>query len=171
MKAKIDVERFVASLIKYTNETNSAIRLDELISSLEDQGLTCKDGKIEEINEPLWMEAARQARREAYEAEKGINEYIKHHNEIMDKVMNMVANESNNVNNPSHYQSLVEGLDIDCITAMRAAKGDEKVKAWLECNAFKYNWRLQHKGGNEDAEKAIWNLNKFLELGGCNESK
>ena len=75
--------------------------------------------------------------------------------------------DNDSVNNPDHYQSLVPDIDIDCITAMRAAKGDEKVKAWLECNAFKYNWRFQEKGMDEDVRKAIWNLEKFLELGGC----
>ena len=49
MKAKIDIDKFIASLIKYANETSSAIRLDDLIDSLEDQGLTCKDGEIVEI--------------------------------------------------------------------------------------------------------------------------
>ena len=75
--------------------------------------------------------------------------------------------DNDSVNNPDHYQSLVPDIDVDCITAMRAAKGDEKVKAWLECNAFKYNWRFQEKGMDEDVKKAIWNLEKFLELGGC----
>lgn len=85
------------------------------------------------------------------------------------KSINTKREDDELVNDPPHYQSLVDGIDIDCITAMRAAKGDGKVKAWLECNAFKYNWRLQNKGGNIDAEKAIWNLNKFLELGGCEQ--
>jgi hypothetical protein len=73
------------------------------------------------------------------------------------------------VNNPSHYQSMSSDANIDCITAMRAAFGDYEVSIWCKLNAFKYNWRCDDKGGNQDVEKAIWNLNKFLELGGCDQ--
>ena len=72
------------------------------------------------------------------------------------------------VNNPSHYQSMVADLNIDCITAMRAAFGDDEVATFCKLNAFKYNWRAQSKGGNVDIGKAIWYLNKYLELGGEN---
>lgn len=68
------------------------------------------------------------------------------------------------VNNPSHYQSMTRGLDTDCITAMRAAFGDEAVEDFCICNAFKYVWRHQSKNGKQDIEKAIWYLNKYLEL-------
>ena len=68
------------------------------------------------------------------------------------------------VNNPSHYQSMTGGLNIDCITAMRAAFGDEAVTDFCICNAFKYIWRHQSKNGKQDIEKAIWYLNKYLEL-------
>ena len=49
---------------------------------------------------------------------------------------------------------------------MRAAFGDEEVAVFCKLNAFKYNWRSSSKGKNTDIEKAIWYLNKYLELGG-----
>lgn len=74
--------------------------------------------------------------------------------------------ETNMVENPAHYQSMNKEISIDCITAMRAAFNDYEVADWCRLNAFKYLWRSSHKGGNEDIKKAVWYLNKFLELGG-----
>ena len=76
------------------------------------------------------------------------------------------APEDSMVNNPSHYQSYVKGLDIDAISCMRAAYGDEDVKSFCLCNALKYLFRCYSKGRNEDIKKAQWYLNKFMELGG-----
>lgn len=68
------------------------------------------------------------------------------------------------IDNPTHYQSFNTQINIDCITAMRAAFGDDEVATFCKLNAFKYNWRAQSKGGNVDIGKAIWYLNKYLEL-------
>lgn len=68
------------------------------------------------------------------------------------------------IDNPTHYQSFNTQIPIDCITAMRAAFGDEDVATWCKLNAFKYNWRSGSKGKNIDIGKAIWYLNKYLEL-------
>lgn len=73
------------------------------------------------------------------------------------------------VNHPSHYQSMSKGVDIECIDAMRAAFGDTEVAIWCRINAFKYLFRSESKGGNTDIKKAQWYLNKFLELGGCEQ--
>lgn len=64
------------------------------------------------------------------------------------------------VNHPKHY---TQG-DIECIDAMIAAKGIDKVIAFCECNAFKYIWRCNEKNGIEDIEKAIWYEKKAIEL-------
>lgn len=71
------------------------------------------------------------------------------------------------VNHPTHYQAMSGKLNIECIDAMRAAFGDDVVACFCKCNAFKYIWRASSKGGNEDIDKAIWYLNKYRELGGC----
>ena len=68
------------------------------------------------------------------------------------------------VDHPTHYQSYNTNLQIECIDAMRAAFGDEAVTAFCKLNAFKYLWRASSKNGNEDINKAIWYLNKYLEL-------
>lgn len=71
------------------------------------------------------------------------------------------------VNSPSHYQTYNTKFNIECIDAMRAAFGDDVVCDFCKCNAFKYIWRHTSKGHNEDIRKALWYLNKYLELGGC----
>lgn len=68
------------------------------------------------------------------------------------------------IDHPVHYGTLNPKVDIDCITAMRAAFGDENVAIWCKLNAFKYTWRESSKGGKVDIGKAIWYLNKYLEL-------
>ena len=70
------------------------------------------------------------------------------------------------VNHPSHYQTYSADNNIECIDAMKAAFGVEEVLDFCKLNAFKYLWRSSSKGKNQDIEKAIWYLNKFLELGG-----
>jgi hypothetical protein len=47
---------------------------------------------------------------------------------------------------------------------MLETQGKEKVKAFCICNAFKYLYRHGRKNGREDIEKAVWYLNKYLEL-------
>lgn len=64
-----------------------------------------------------------------------------------------------NVNHPKHYTG-----GIECIDAMLQTQGVEAVKGFCICNAFKYIWRQGNKNGVEDIEKAIWYLNKYVEL-------
>lgn len=69
---------------------------------------------------------------------------------------------NDSVNHPAHY---TQG-DIECIDAMISAFGEEEVKTYCKINAFKYVWRTDYKNGTEDVKKAVWYLNKFLELEG-----
>lgn len=65
------------------------------------------------------------------------------------------------VNHPPHYET----NGIECIDAMRASQGDDAVKDFCICNAFKYIWRHSHKGSEiQDLEKAVWYLNKAIEI-------
>ena len=65
------------------------------------------------------------------------------------------------VNHPEHYET----NGIECIDAMVASQGAEAVRSYCVCNAFKYIWRHQHKGkSDEDIQKAIWYLNRYLNL-------
>lgn len=47
---------------------------------------------------------------------------------------------------------------------MEEAFGVDAVAAFCKCNAFKYLWRADHKNGVEDLEKALWYLNKLLDI-------
>ena len=48
---------------------------------------------------------------------------------------------------------------------MTSAFGIVATQDFCKLNAFKYIWRSELKGNeNQDIKKAIWYLNKFLEL-------
>ena len=69
---------------------------------------------------------------------------------------------SDNVNNPQHYQSK-SGLEvIDVIDAFT----DDLTGMEAVCtgNALKYICRWKNKNGIEDIKKAIWYLNKLIEV-------
>ncbi len=65
-----------------------------------------------------------------------------------------------NVNHPSHYET----GKFECIDVMVETQGVEAVKDFCICNAFKYLYRHKNKNGLEDVKKAIWYLNKLVEL-------
>jgi len=65
-----------------------------------------------------------------------------------------------NVDHPSHYN---QGK-FECIDVMLEVYSVETVKAFCLLNAFKYLWRCNEKNGREDIEKAVWYLDKYLEL-------
>lgn len=65
------------------------------------------------------------------------------------------------VNHPSHYKN----GNIECIEAMIDVFGKDKVAAFCELNAFKYQWRANNKGTDiQDKKKAVWYLNKYIKL-------
>ena len=64
------------------------------------------------------------------------------------------------VNSPPHY---TQG-GIECIDAMEAAFGAQELAVYCKIAAFKYIWRCEHKNGLEDIKKAVWYLNKHIEL-------
>lgn len=70
------------------------------------------------------------------------------------------------VNRPSHYAP----GKIECIDAMIEVYGVDATMDFCVCNAFKYVWRFKHKNGIEDIKKAIWYLNKYVELYNTNET-
>lgn len=65
-----------------------------------------------------------------------------------------------NINHPSHYET----GQFECIDVMLETQGVEAVKGFCKCNAFKYLYRANRKNGLEDMKKAIWYLNKYVEL-------
>ena len=67
---------------------------------------------------------------------------------------------ADNVNHPSHYET----GKFECIEVMLETQGIEAVKSFCVCNAFKYLYRTQRKNGLEDILKAIWYLQKYVDL-------
>lgn len=72
----------------------------------------------------------------------------------------MINKPVDNVNHPSHYET----GKFECIDVMLETQGKEAVQDFCICNAFKYLYRHGNKNGLEDIKKAIWYLNKFVEL-------
>lgn len=66
------------------------------------------------------------------------------------------------INHPDRYAS----GQFECIDIMIDVYGKEAVKHFCILNAFKYVWRAEKKNGVEDIKKAVWYLNKYIELGG-----
>lgn len=65
------------------------------------------------------------------------------------------------IDHPEHYN--LGG--IECIDAISAATsqlvGEE---AFCTGNAIKYLWRWKNKNGVEDLRKAVWYINRLIEL-------
>ena len=67
-----------------------------------------------------------------------------------------------NVSHPAHYQG-----EYECIDLMRAIFGDEAVRGFCICNAYKYRFRANMKNGEEDLQKAQYYERYLMEnLGG-----
>ena len=75
------------------------------------------------------------------------------------------AEESDMVNHPPHYNQ----KGIECIDAIEAAT-DIGFEYYLQGNIMKYLWRYRYKDGSKDLKKALWYLNKLIEIRDANKS-
>ena len=75
------------------------------------------------------------------------------------------AEESDMVNHPPHYNQ----KGIECIDAIEAAT-DTGFEYYLQGNIMKYLWRYRYKDGSQDLKKALWYLNKLIEIRDANKS-
>ena len=50
------------------------------------------------------------------------------------------------------------------------AMTDEGFEYYLQGNIMKYLWRYRYKNGVEDLKKALWYLNKLIEIRDANTS-
>ena len=75
------------------------------------------------------------------------------------------AEESDMVNHPPHYNQ----KGIECIDAIEAAT-DIGFEYYLQGNIMKYLWRYRYKDGSQDLKKALWYLNKLIEIRDANKS-
>lgn len=64
------------------------------------------------------------------------------------------------INRPYHYCCGAH----ECIDEMIAVFGIHAVMSFCRCNAWKYRYRADHKGGSEDLKKADWYISKLMEL-------
>lgn len=67
------------------------------------------------------------------------------------------------INHPDRYA----WGKFECIDVMLDVFGKDAVLHFCMLNAFKYLWRAEKKNGIEDIKKAVWYLNKYIELGGA----
>ena len=65
-----------------------------------------------------------------------------------------------NVNSPSHYKK----GDIECIDGIKSSMSIEAFKGYCKGSILKYIWRYEEKGGVESLKKALWYLNKLIEV-------
>lgn len=77
------------------------------------------------------------------------------------------THQTDNVNHPSHYET----GKFECIDVMVETQGVQATKDFCVCNALKYVYRHKRKNGLEDIKKAIWYLNKYVELEEENHEK
>ena len=84
-----------------------------------------------------------------------------HFNQVVNQVIHDIKELPEDiVNHPPHYES----GKFECIDVMVETQGVEAVQHFCICNAFKYLYRHERKNGVEDIKKAIWYLNKYIEL-------
>jgi len=76
-----------------------------------------------------------------------------------EEYMRQAAAQSDMVNHPPHYNQ----QGIECIEAIHAATG-EGFEYYLQGNIMKYLWRYKYKNGSEDLKKALWYLEKLIEV-------
>ena len=88
-------------------------------------------------------------------------DYVSHYWNNKSEQYFIKLSEKEMVNHPSHYKNgKYEAIDI-----MIDVFGKDKVANFCELNAFKYLWRANNKGTDiQDKKKAIWYLNKYIEL-------
>ena len=98
--------------------------------------------------------------KEKVEFEKGFGMGMGYHSSD-----EFTAEESDMVNHPPHYNQ----KGIECIDAIQAAT-DTGFEYYLQGNIMKYLWRYRYKDGSQDLKKALWYLNKLIEIRDANTS-
>lgn len=79
--------------------------------------------------------------------------------EEAEKIVNLCIVKEEAVNHPQHYQGKHE-----CIEVMRHMFGDNAVRCFCKCNAFKYRFRSKMKNGDEDIKKAEWYEDYLIQM-------
>ena len=131
--------------------------ISSIIDTLQYKKNTNTFPSTEYININALLNYTEQLQKEVSELEKIYN--YNNSQELISKPKE--TTQKDNVNHPSHYQ----GSKHECIDVMLDVFGKEKVSAFCELNAFKYQWRANSKGTDiQDKQKAIWYNQKYIEL-------
>ena len=131
--------------------------ISSIIDTLQYKKNTNTFPSTEYININALLNYTEQLQKEVSELEKIYN--YNNSQELISKPKE--TPQKDNVNHPSHYQ----GSKHECIDIMLDVFGKEKVSAFCELNAFKYQWRANSKGTDiQDKQKAIWYNQKYIEL-------
>ena len=80
--------------------------------------------------------------------------------ELIKQIDTKMAPPNDPVNHPKHY---TQG-GVECIDGIASCIGPDSFSDFCRGNAMKYIWRFKDKGGSEDIRKAIWYLNKIIEV-------
>ena len=72
----------------------------------------------------------------------------------------MNVDEKEEINHPDRYA----GGKFECIDVMLDVYGKDALKYICIGNVFKYIWRFEKKNGVHDLKKAMWYLNKCIEV-------
>lgn len=81
-------------------------------------------------------------------------------NELCDIVSDILEEEEDLVNHPSHYTN----SGMECILEMVMLYGFEETMSFCKLNAHKYRKRALDKGGRQDIDKSDWYMNTYGEL-------
>ncbi len=151
----------------------------------EAQNTSKPEGSLSEAQEQYWKEFTEKMKKELHVADpedveqemeksllvKEASKFYAEPHELQEMEQKQANNllitmaqqieDADNVNHPQHYTG-----SIECIDAMLQQFGKEQVKSFCLLNAFKYLFRCnkKHETPIEDIKKAMWYLNKYIEI-------
>ena len=115
---------------------------------------------IEPKSWPVWLVVNTDFKTITWSAEKIIGEEYMTDDEYLHP-LTLSEVKDDPVNHPSHY---TQGK-VECIDAMEQIFGRDAVISFAMLNCFKYLWRRNDKGNEEqDIQKSLWYFDKFKEL-------
>lgn len=139
--SKIDIDKFVASITMYAIENNEELAIDFLESSLQDQGLGYKDGKIISTDDTKWSENDKLMMEKGFTFDVNTKEWIPKKTNPWDferKVSEILYKVSQN---PAHFESdpdyMVKEAAKELLHIARKEFVD-KACIWIESNHGRY---------------------------------
>ena len=165
---KCELNDTVPSIFSDTTETEKEQNISKSEDSLSEEQERCWKEFTEKMKKELHIEVSNDVEREM-EQNLLVKESSKFYvdpdlKEVKTNLLVTTAQQiedADNVNHPQHYTG-----SIECIDAMLQQFGKEQVKSFCLLNAFKYLFRCNKKHNTpiEDVKKAIWYLNKYIEI-------